>query len=103
MKGLEIHIEVRPEKRQEFLQAMGWLVERENRLTDVKSVSVFEKYGGPNQFLWVEHWQTDEELRTRLKSESFHALQGAIQVLGKLSSMRIVDVEDQDQTNGREE
>ena len=100
MKGLEILIEVRPDRRNEFLRAVEWLVERETRLREATSVSVYEQHGSPNHFLWVEHWLTDEQLRKRLVSEPFQALQGAIQVLGKMTSMSLVEVEDRPHQQG---
>jgi quinol monooxygenase YgiN len=95
VRGLEILIEVKPERRQEFVRAIEWLVERENSVQKSVTVSVYEQHGSPNHFLWVEHWPSDSELNKRLHSEPFQALQGAIQVLGKLTKMSVVDVENQ--------
>ena len=95
MKGLEILIEVRPEKRQEFLRAVEWLSERERRLRGCADLLVYEQHGAPNHFLWVEHWQTQDQLKERLDSESFQALRGAIQVLGNLTNMTLVEVDEQ--------
>ena len=91
VKGIEILIEVRPEKRQEFLSSIDMLAEHESRTEGCVSLSVFEQYGMPNQFLWVECWRQMKQLRKRLDSDEFRALLGAIRVLGMLKKLTVVD------------
>ena len=92
MRGIEILIEVRPEKRQEFVRAIDLLADRESRSKGCVSLSVFEQHGMPNHFLWVEEWLQMKQVRERLDSDEFHALLGAIRVLGVLRRLVVVDV-----------
>ena len=94
MSGLEILIHVKPQKRQEFLCALEAFTSEECRLEGCVSVGVFEEHGIPNHFLWMERWQRQAILEERLRSGSFHALLGAIKVLGELQSLNIVEFED---------
>jgi hypothetical protein len=38
----------------------------------------------------VERWQDNERLQTRLDSDRFHALLGAVKVLGTVGDMQVV-------------
>ena len=100
MTGLEISVLVRPEKRKEFLNAIDLLSAREIELQDLRSIEVFEQCGKQNHFLWIERWASDALAEERKNSNAFHALLGAIKILGELRSLDIVTVERSDAAAG---
>lgn len=94
MVGIEIQIEVKPEKRPEFLQAVESLQRTVGSEAACESQHVYEERGHPNQFLWVERWTDTEEIRARLRSAKFRSLMGAIRVLGMASELSVVESQD---------
>ncbi len=94
MNGLEIRIDITPEKRREFLITAEELLDRET-LTDgaCRDCRIFEQHGVPNQFLWQEDWEDREALEARMNSSEFRTLLGALQVLGNTHDVRITNVE----------
>ena len=81
MLGIEIRVEVRPDKRDEFLQAIETLqtMNKGDQETCV-SQNIYQERGHNTRFLWVERWVERSRLEDRLRSESFHALLGAVRV-----------------------
>lgn len=94
MVGIEIQIEVKPEKRPEFLQAVESLQRAVGYEAACESQHVYEERGQPNQFLWVERWSDTDEIRARLRSAKFRSLMGAIRVLGTTSELNVVESRD---------
>jgi len=92
--GIEIKIEVKPEKRPEFLQAVESLQRAVGDEAACQSQHVYEERGHPNQFLWVERWTGAGEIRARLHSAKFRSLMGAIRVLGTTSELSVVESRD---------
>ena len=92
MVGLEILVQIHSGKRQEFLQTSEWFQNQLTRTCDGAFVdlTVFEKVGSPNHFLWVEHWTEQKTLEAYLNSDRFRTLLGAIEVLGELIELQVV-------------
>jgi len=90
MVGIEISVEVRPEKRDEFLQAVETLRPLGEEGKHCESQEIYEDHGQRNRFLWVERWQDNDRLQARLDSDRFHALLGAVKVLGSVEDMQVV-------------
>ena len=90
MVGIEISVEVRPEKRDEFLQALETLRPLGEEGKHCDSQEIYEDRGQRNRFLWVERWQDNGLLQTRLGSDRFRALLGAVKVLGTVGDMQVV-------------
>ena len=94
MIGLEIHIDIAPGKRKEFLQTVETLLE-ERPVADSACAdrAVFERHGEPDRFLWHENWEDREALEAHLASAEFRTLLGALRVLGKTHDLRVVSPE----------
>ena len=92
MVGLEIFSRVTAEKRQELLQSVEVLLGLQGRPSACISQALFEDVRAPNHFLWVEHWTTNAALEAHLQAERFRTLLGAIEVLGVLEDLRIVEL-----------
>ncbi len=92
MVGLEAQVRVLAENRHEFLQTYELLSRQASPNTACISQTLFEKVGKPNQFLWVEHWVDLKSLEDHLQSEKYRMLLGAIEVLGVLESLQVVEL-----------
>ena len=90
MVGIEISVEVRPEKRDEFLQAVETLRPLGEEGKHCESQEIYEDRAQRNRFLWVERWQDTDRLQARLDSDRFHALLGAVKVLGSVEDVQVV-------------
>ena len=56
------------------------------------ALGCFERMGAPNSFLWRERWGSSAEIEDRLDATAFKTLMGAIEVLGHLDSLEILQV-----------
>jgi quinol monooxygenase YgiN len=80
--GIQITVDVRPESREEFLQAMDTLRPADTLPSDKSSSGLFEDRKHRNRFLIIEQWSDAHQLELRLRSDRFHAVIGAVTVLG---------------------
>ena len=82
--GLRLLIDVRKEKRTEFLQMYEMISgapdDPEGRLSRV----LYEEVAESNRFLWTERWRDASSLDRYMASERYLVLLGAIDVLGNL-------------------
>ena len=94
MVGLEIRIDIEPEKRQEFLSTVRALIEAKREGAEgCVSREIFERDGDPNSFMWTEEWSERDLLDRHLETRDFRTLLGAVRVLGHMRDMRITTVE----------
>ena len=89
--GLELRIQIRPEKRAEFLQ-MREMLRGKEQSSDCVDLKVYEEVDGSNSFLWLERWKGKEPLERYMDSDQFRVLLGAIDVLGALEGMQTVEI-----------
>jgi quinol monooxygenase YgiN len=80
--GIQITVDVKPESREEFLQAMETLRSADTLPADRVSSGLFEDRKHRNRFLLIEQWGDAHQLEVRLRSDQFHAVIGAVTVLG---------------------
>ena len=88
--GIEISVEVKPDKREEFLQAIESLKPVGVEGADCVSYEVLEDREQNNRFFWVERWPDHDRLQARLRSDRFRALLGAVRVLGTVEDIQTV-------------
>jgi quinol monooxygenase YgiN len=94
MIGLQIMVTIQPGNRQEFLQAIDMLCSQQATDKECAYDNIFEAVDTPNQFFYLKQW-TDRTLRDKyLKTNHFSALLGAIQVLGELKTIQLVELEE---------
>lgn len=91
MVGLEILVSIQSGQRQEFLQTIDLFRSQQEKDKARIGCSIFETVDRPNQFLWVEKWTDQSPLDDYMQGARFKALLGAIQVLGELNSLHIVE------------
>lgn len=92
MLGLQIRVRMPQEKRREFLQAGDFFSCRPFSSEACTQKKLFEDVGEQTRFLWVEQWSDLKSLEEYIKSERFHSLLGAIDVLGELEELSMVEL-----------
>jgi len=88
MVGLEIQVQLSKEKRREFLQAFEFLA---CKSSDCIGQYLYEDLNKDNRFLWMERWTNSNALEAHLKSDHFRSVLGAIEVLGELENLQLVE------------
>lgn len=78
-------ITVPPEKRTEFLQTVGRLLEPSKRAKGCRTFDFYLDAADENSTLLVSEWDTEADLNNYLGSDDFAVLRGAITVLSARS------------------
>ena len=94
MFGLQIMVTIPSGNRKEFLQAIDMLCSQQVPHSDPADDYIFEAVDTPYRFIYLRQWSDRKSLDNFLKTDRFRALLGAIQVLGKLKTIRLVELED---------
>ena len=80
-------ITLNPDKRTEFFQTVGRLIENINRPKGCRTFHIYIDTKDENSSLLMSEWETESDLNRYLRSNDFAILRGAITVL----SIRCVD------------
>ena len=88
MVGLKILVQLTKGKRQEFLQAFKFL---KCKSSECMGQYLYEDSHKDNRFLWMERWTNSKALEAHLKSDYFRSVLGAIEVLGELENLQLVE------------
>lgn len=88
MVGLEIQVQLTKEKRREFIQAFEFLT---CKSSDCMGQYLYEDLNTDNRFLWMERWTNSNALDAHLKSDHFRSVLGAIEVLGELVNLHMLE------------
>jgi quinol monooxygenase YgiN len=75
-------ITVQPEKRTEFMQTMGRLLDPSKNAKGCRSFDFYLDATDENATLLISEWDTETDLNNYFESEDFQVLRGAITVLG---------------------
>jgi len=94
MLGIEISVKVTPDKRQEFLHSFKIFTRPERRNDACLDQKLFEDLSEMNRFLWIEYWNDLECLKAHCKTDRFHSLLGAFEVLGEMEKIQLVELRD---------
>ena len=73
---------MQPEKRTEFLQTVGRLLEPIKSAKGCRDLGFYLDAADENSTLLVSEWETEKDLNNYLGSNDFAILRGAITVLG---------------------
>jgi len=91
MIALEISIEIGADKRRGFLECFEMFSRgRNDRIQSVGRV-LLENVSMPNCFLWMERWDSEDDLLEYMNSGRFNELMGVVGALGKLQDLRVVE------------
>ena len=74
-------ITVQPEKRLEFLQTIGRLLNPIKSAKGCRTIDFYLDVADENSTLLISEWDTERDLNNYLKSNDFAVLRGAITVL----------------------
>ena len=74
-------ITVSPEKRTEFLQTIGRLLEPSKRAKGCRTFDFYLDAKDENSTLLVSEWDTETDLNNYFRSDDFAVLRGAMTVL----------------------
>ena len=100
MVGLEILLRIEADKRHEFIQMRNLLARPDQRASQCLAHYLFEKVDEPNTYLWVEHWAETGPLEAWLETDRFRTLMGAIETLGELEGLHLIDFRAVDDRGG---
>lgn len=80
-----IRITVPPEKRTEFLQTIGRLLEPSKRARGCRAFDFYLDASDENSSLLVSEWEMETDLNNYMESDDFAVLKGAITLLSARS------------------
>jgi quinol monooxygenase YgiN len=90
MVGLILLVRMQSGQRQEFMQAVHMFFDA-CKSTACHGRCLFEETENPNRFLIMENWKDQASLDDYLETDPFKALLGAIDVLGDLEDMQLLE------------
>lgn len=88
MISMMIRMNVIPEKRLEFLQAVTSLMDSIRKENGCRCCGLYQSVGDANEFFLLGEWETVEDLCKHLRSEVFKVLLGAMTLLKKPHAIR---------------
>lgn len=84
---MTVIVKVRPEKREEFLQAVRSLNGDGGQHEGLRKFKLNQENENPTGFSLIYEWETKEDLDRYLGTEEFRVLLGALKVLGEKSEI----------------
>ena len=91
MVGFHVTITMDRSKRPEFFQTFDSLSRPGEREEGCLEQGLYDQVGWSTRLLWVEHWKSMALLEAHMRSSRFQTLIGAIEVLGHVESIKIMD------------
>jgi quinol monooxygenase YgiN len=85
---MTIVAKVRPEKREEFLQAVLSLTGDREKQEGLKKSELHQEIGDRTGFILIYEWETQEDCKRYLGGEKFSVLLGALDLLCEKSEIR---------------
>jgi quinol monooxygenase YgiN len=76
-----LRITLRPEKRREFFQTIGRLLDPIKKAQGCLAFRCYVDSNDENSSLLIGEWETESDLNKYLRSDDFAILQGAIKIL----------------------
>ena len=84
--------QVKPEKRQEFVQTLNSLYTNREEEKGLKKSMLYQEMHDPNSFRLIVELETRGDLERHLGAENFRVLLGALKVLCAKSQIRYSDL-----------
>ncbi len=86
---LSIHVNIHPQKQQEFMQTLQAL-NIENQYAEVSQhYNIYQSFEQKNVFYLTSHWHTRKALEQYFRTRHFGVLLGAMQVLGDTLDIQV--------------
>jgi quinol monooxygenase YgiN len=89
-----IQVEVKKNKRDEFLNTLATLKKRFNQARGCTAYHLGRDLENENLFQLISEWRTQEDYDKHVTSPEFEVLQGAIQILGLNPQARILKIDE---------
>ena len=89
-----IHVEVKKNKRDEFLETLTALGKRFSRTRGCIAYLLGLDLENENLFHMIGEWRNQEDYNKHANSPDFEVLQGAIRILGLTSQFRILKMDE---------
>ncbi len=87
--ALRLMVRVRSNKRQELIQALSSFV-AEQTVKPVRRL-ILQDLSDDGLICWMGDWHSREALNRFLRSQTYHAIKGAAQVLGQFEEVRFIE------------
>ncbi len=101
MVVMTVVVKVRPEKQEEFLQAMRSLNGDGKKHEGLKKFTLYREIDDQTGFSLIYEWETQEDLDRYSSTEEFRVLLGAFKVLCEKSKIRCSQLEGENKTGRR--
>ena len=88
MNTVTITVDINPESREEFVQAVRSVTENLKNEKGFKRSGLFQDMDNPNRFNLTEEWETQDDLDSHVQSDIFRVLMGALKVLAEHAEVR---------------
>ena len=88
MITMTVIAQVKPEKQQEFLQAVSSLYSDREKEKGLKKTTLYQEMNAPAGFRLIAEWESQKDLERYVRAENFRVLLGALGVLCKESEIR---------------
>ena len=89
MLTMTVIAQVKPEKQQEFQQAISSLSsDMREEEKGLKKTTLYQEVNDPHGFRLITEWETRKDLEGYLRAEKFRVLLGALQLLCANSEIR---------------
>jgi quinol monooxygenase YgiN len=89
---MTIVVKVRPEKREEFLQAVRSLNNGPEKQQGLRKSTIYQEIDDQTGFSLIYEWEMQEDCERYLGAEKFKVLLGALKVLCENSEIRCSDI-----------
>ena len=94
MLMMTVAVKVKPEKREEFMQAMNSLLSAGEKQQGLRTSRLYRTIDDQNGFRLICEWETKRDLDRYLGAEKFRVLLGALKVLCEKSEVRCSHISD---------
>ena len=88
MNTVTITVDINPESREEFVQAVRSMTENLKKEKGFKKSGFFQDVENASRFNLIEEWETQDDLDSHVQSDIFRVLMGALKVLAEHAEVR---------------
>lgn len=85
---MTVLVKVKPDKREEFLQAIRSLHLERDRVKGFNKSTLYHEMDDPAGFRLIQEWETQTDLESYRLKEKFRVLLGALKILCDTSEIR---------------
>ena len=87
---LKIRTMIAPEKKTEFEQAVRYIIDMKLKQKTGVFRRIYQASDDPMSYLYIEEWDSREEITAYMSSDAYRALIGAMDFLGQVTEAQII-------------